>query len=118
MDVGQRIVMLRTQKQWSQRELAKRVDINVSVMNRIELGDRPIKDQELVNLANVLDVTTDYLLGRSSLPNSETKTEFDVLLKDPNTAALFEDWKNMNEDQRNEAVRMIKYIVLKEKMDK
>lgn len=62
--IGNRIISLREQKDWSQRELAKRVGINPSVMNRIELEDRPIKDYELDTLASVLNTTTDYLLGR------------------------------------------------------
>src|SRR5690625_1079211 len=66
---GQRIVNLRENKNWSQRELAKRVDLNASVMNRIESGERPIKDFELDKIASVLDTTTDYLLGRTDNPN-------------------------------------------------
>jgi transcriptional regulator with XRE-family HTH domain len=43
-DIGNRIIHLRESKSWSQRELANRIGLNVSVMNRIELGERPIKD--------------------------------------------------------------------------
>ncbi len=62
--IGKRIISLREQKDWSQRELAKRVDLNPSVMNRIELEERPIKDYELDMIASVLQTSTDYLLGR------------------------------------------------------
>lgn len=63
MDIGNKIISLREKKGWTQRELAKRVGLNVSVMNRIELNDRPVKDLELINIARVLDVSVDYLLG-------------------------------------------------------
>ena len=62
--IGNRIVSLRKYKNWSQRELARRVGMSPSVMNRIELEERPIKDFELDILASVLETTTDYLLGR------------------------------------------------------
>lgn len=62
--IGNRIVNLRKYKNWSQRELARRVGMSPSVMNRIELEERPIKDFELDILASVLETTTDYLLGR------------------------------------------------------
>lgn len=70
MDTAQRIVQLRSDKNWTQKELAEHVNINVSVMNRIESGDRPIKGNELSAVATVLDVTTDYLLGRTEKTDS------------------------------------------------
>ena len=62
--IGKRIINLREAKNWSQRELAKQVRLNPSVMNRIELEERPIKDYELDIIASVLHTTSDYLLGR------------------------------------------------------
>lgn len=65
MNIGNRIISLREQRGWTQKELAKRVNINVSVMNRIEANERPLKDHEVISFANVFDVSADYLLGRS-----------------------------------------------------
>src|SRR5699024_10185739 len=62
--IGKRIINLREAKNWSQRELAKQVRLNPSVMNRIEIEERPIKDYELDIIASVLHTTSDYLLGR------------------------------------------------------
>ncbi|GEM05622.1 transcriptional regulator [Halolactibacillus miurensis] len=69
MNIGERIIKLREKRGWSQRELSRRIDINVSVMNRIESGERPVKDQELLKLSNVLEVSTDYLLGKEDSEN-------------------------------------------------
>lgn len=66
MNIGQRIISLREIKGWTQKELAKRINLNVSVMNRIEANERPVKDQEIVLLADAFDVSADYLLGRSN----------------------------------------------------
>ncbi|MGE8004234.1 helix-turn-helix domain-containing protein [Lysinibacillus sp. NPDC093216] len=63
-----KIISLRERRGWTQRELAIRVNLNVSVMNRIESNERPVKDSELLNLANVLEVSTDYILGRTDTP--------------------------------------------------
>ncbi|HAC1270951.1 TPA_asm: helix-turn-helix domain-containing protein [Listeria monocytogenes] len=49
----------------SQKELAKKINIDDSTMNKIEKGNRPIRDKELAKIADVLEVSTDYLLGRS-----------------------------------------------------
>lgn len=63
MEIGTRIIKLREKKNWSQRELAKRAKLNPSVMNRIELGDRPLRDLELKTLAELLGVSIDYLIN-------------------------------------------------------
>lgn len=69
MDIGKRIVSLREKKQWNQREFAKRINLNVSVMNRIELGERSVRDHELLKISEALGVTADYLLGKTEHPN-------------------------------------------------
>ncbi|GAA0342468.1 helix-turn-helix domain-containing protein [Oceanobacillus oncorhynchi subsp. oncorhynchi] len=76
MNTGQRIIQLRSQRNWTQKELAKRVNMNVSVMNRIESGERPIKGDELTAIADTLKVTADYLLGRAEeAPSSAADQE-------------------------------------------
>src|SRR5690625_937040 len=68
MSIGKRIINLREKHNLSQRELATRLDINVSVMNRIESGERAIRDTELIKIAQIFNVKTDYLLGLTDSP--------------------------------------------------
>jgi transcriptional regulator with XRE-family HTH domain len=102
MDIGKRIISLREKRGWTQRELANRVNLNVSVMNRIESNDRPVKDSELINLANVLEVTTDYLLGRSetSEPSTSEKeeVEFQAFANDPELQRWYKSLPNSKEE--------------------
>ena len=65
MKVNKKITELRERHNISQKELALKLDINASVLNRIELGSRPLRDDELIKIANFFGVTTDYLLGYS-----------------------------------------------------
>lgn len=66
MDIGKRIVTLREQAGLNQLEFSQKVNINNSVMNRIEKGTRAIRDDELVAIADCLGVSIDYLLtGRN-----------------------------------------------------
>lgn len=65
MNIGENIIYLRERKGWTQRELANMVGINTSVMNRIESGERPTKDEEILKLAKILNTSTDYLLDHS-----------------------------------------------------
>ena len=63
MNAGRRIAQLREEKGLSQLEFAHKVNINNSVMNRIEKGIRPIRDDELIAISKCLGVSIDYLLG-------------------------------------------------------
>lgn len=70
MNAGRRIARLREEKGLSQLEFSHRVNINNSVMNRIEKGIRPIRDDELLAISKCLGVSTDYLLGNSPNKNA------------------------------------------------
>ena len=64
MTPGKRIIELRESIDINQTELAQKIEINRSVLNRIEQGTRAIRDDELKKLADFFHVSTDYLLGR------------------------------------------------------
>lgn len=104
MHTGQRIIQLRLQRNWTQKELAKRVNINVSVMNRIESGDRPVKGSELTAIADILKVTTDYLLGRaerqaSSNSSQENESVKRIQKKFPDADAMFRDLTTLTPEE-------------------
>lgn len=62
MNIGNRITSLREEKGLTQYELANKLGISKSVMNRIELGTRPIRDDELIKFSKFFGVSIDYIL--------------------------------------------------------
>ena len=60
--VGLRIRELRTERGWSQKALADRLQINKSVISYYELGERYPTYDVLLSLADIFHVTTDFLL--------------------------------------------------------
>lgn len=70
-----RIIDLRESKDWSQSELARRMGIDKSVMNKIENGTRKVSSEELSKLSSILNVTSDYLLGKNQTPEWAEKDE-------------------------------------------
>lgn len=104
LNIGDRIVLLRERKGWSQRELARRVNLNYAVMNRIEKGTRPITDSEIISLSKVLDVSTDYLLKGDS-----HDSKIDELLNDPETLIAGRDGKITKE----QAKELLEYLLKK-----
>ena len=103
MNIGKKIVSLREKRGWTQRELAARINLNASVMNRIESNDRPVKDSELLSLANIFEVSTDYLLGRTdtTAPTSQDKDEqeFQAFINDPELGVWYKELPNSDEEE-------------------
>ncbi len=69
MKPGAIIKKLREDNKLSQAELADNIGINNSVLSRIESGDRQLRDDELIKIADFFNVSTDYLLGRTTVRN-------------------------------------------------
>ena len=66
---GERVREARTRAGWSQEQLAAKLQlsglqIGQMVVSRIETGKRVVPDFELPIIAEVLGVTTDWLLGK------------------------------------------------------
>lgn len=78
MSTGQRIREIRENRGIFQAELAKMVNISESVMSRIEKGDRAVRDDELKEIAKSLNVSADYLIGRSENPMLSRTDERDI----------------------------------------
>ncbi|RJX41798.1 XRE family transcriptional regulator [Paenibacillus pinisoli] len=75
MNVGQIIRRLREKEGLSQIQLADKLNINNSVLSRIESGKRHIEDSELILFADFFDTNIEYLLGRTDDPSPITKNK-------------------------------------------
>lgn len=109
MNIGERIISLRTNKNWSQKQLASYTGMNVSVLNRIERGERPVRDSEIVKISELLEVSTDYLL-RGEDYRKEVKENF----KNPYTHIAARDGNNDAE----RALELIEEILRKRREGK
>ena len=64
----ERLGEARKQKGLKQREMAEHLKIGVRSYQNYEGGQRRPDYETLVAIADLLDVTTDYLLGRTDAP--------------------------------------------------
>jgi len=67
-DFGARLAQARNEAGLSQSQLAEKMSVQryqIAYWERKSIG---LKAEQIVKLADILDVTTDYLLGRSSKP--------------------------------------------------
>lgn len=63
MKIGERIKHRRQELQWSQRELASRMNYDHSTITRIEKGIIDIPQSRVVQFSKVLGVSIAYLMG-------------------------------------------------------
>ncbi|MNW37015.1 HTH-type transcriptional regulator ImmR [compost metagenome] len=107
---GDRIKKRRELMGLTQLELANKIDINNSVLSRIEAGKRPVEDNELIRFSDFFDVDSDYLLGRTDTPrsdkqgfmNSNEQAEFEAFINNPEYGIFFKDYLSAPEERRRE----------------
>ena len=63
--LGGKIRLLRLQKDWSQKDVAKRLDISIPAFSKIETGITDINLSRLNQIAKLFDLTTAQLLADS-----------------------------------------------------
>lgn len=82
-DFQKNLKKARILREWSQSDLAKQIGIPPSSISHFENGTRSPSIKNLIKLADALDTTTDYLLGRSNSPElthtSPTSKEIEKL---------------------------------------
>lgn len=67
---GLRLRELRESRRWTQEKLADVSKVPAAMISHFETGHRQFASADnLVKLANALDVTIDYLVGRSDKPD-------------------------------------------------
>ena len=81
MTTGERIKARRTELQWSQRDLAEKMNYSHhSTIARIEAGKVNIPHSRIVQFADVLGVSVSYLMGSDAPPEELGALAADVLL--------------------------------------
>ena len=109
--IGQRIRDLRKQKRMSQTELAKSAGVSQTTVTAWETGKAEPSSSAVAKLADIFNVTTDYLLGR---PNKQETKKDDVELSDDDVIMT---WRGkLLSDEDRELIRRImngKYEVLR-----
>ena len=82
VDLGNRIKMKRIEKNLTQEALAEMSKISSPYMGQVERGEKGLRLEVFVNIANALECSADELLRKSIKEHSTSKlTEINQLLK-------------------------------------
>lgn len=85
ISIGERITTLRKGKNWSQEELATKIDSSRVMIGKYERNDNLPSIEVIVKLAKAFEVSIDYLLGEglNASYDKETIKRLDELEKLP-----------------------------------
>ncbi|CAG0963964.1 HTH-type transcriptional regulator ImmR [Anaerolineae bacterium] len=100
-----RLKTLMERKGLSQAQLADRADVARSAMNQFLSGERKPSADALAKLANVLDVSTDYLLGQTD------ETVLADLLQHEKVLDLIELFRQLSTADQDRVVGMVRLMV-------
>ncbi|MFC4768694.1 helix-turn-helix domain-containing protein [Effusibacillus consociatus] len=126
MLIGEKIKNLREARGWTQIYLAEKIGMNNSVLSRIEAGKRPVEDHEIKQFADVFEVSTDYLLGRTTEIAREDRTNYtlgqpsdlspedleilEMIKNDPEIDLFFKDFKDAPDEHKRDLIKIWKAL--------
>jgi transcriptional regulator with XRE-family HTH domain len=108
MDFPSRVRRLRKEHKLTQEELGKKLNVTKVSISGYENGNRTPDSDTLNLIADVFDVTTDYLYGRSDDPRLTAKEDKEV---DKQVEELLKNLESVPEHRREELIRMTKNYI-------
>ena len=95
MTIGEHIMLLRKNRKLSQAALGKAVGTSGDIIGRYERGLITPSIEVIMKIADALEVSIDFLVGKTSL------------VLDKQTLKRLEDISNLSEENRNFILRMV-----------
>ena len=74
LNIGERIIQLRKAKKWSQEYLAKAIEASRDMIGKYERNDNLRSFEIAFKLADVFDLSVDYLLGKGQHASYDNDT--------------------------------------------
>lgn len=112
MVFGKRIKELRIEHQWTQEFVCKKLNISPGALSRYETSMYEPKSLELVkDFANLFNVSTDYLLGKTNTKNIEKLKLSDIDI------AFANGIKGLNDTNKQIAKQIIDGLIAKQKQE-
>ena len=73
--IGKRIQNRRKQQGYTQEQLAEMMNVSIQMVSNLERGNKALRIDNLINLSQILDISTDYILtGKETTDDIQTLT--------------------------------------------
>lgn len=109
-----RIKELRCKKNYTQSKLSSLLGVSRSAVSMWEIGGSEPDTENIAKMAELFDVSTDYILGRDEPTNSENSELYDYLEElrtRPEMKMLFNITKNATKEEVEKAVKIIEAML-------
>jgi len=111
---AQRLKHCREQKKlsnpnWTQKYVADKIGMARTTYTAYENGTKLPPLDIVDSLATLLEVSTDYLLGRTDIKDHNTinaNSEFEAWVNDPRSKILFKEFNESSEEQKEAMLKM------------
>lgn len=121
--LGNRLKKLRLEKKLTQLQIAQKVNISEARYNLYENNKRQPDYELLKSLAEVLETTTDYLLGNdnttktisSVIPDNELADKLSVLIENEHAKVLFDKLGELSDEELDQVADIVDIVT---KIDK
>lgn len=107
MCLGNRLKKLRDENNFSQKDVANRLNISNATLSQYESAVRQPSYDILKKLADIYDVSIDYLLGCTNIRNFKDNNNLSV-----EELSLIDDYKKLNSTGKKEAEKRVKELTL------
>jgi transcriptional regulator with XRE-family HTH domain len=105
-DIGKQLKSLREKKGWSQIYVSEKLDIDNTILSKIESGKRGVEVPLLNKFADLFEVSTDYILGRKEISKVEKNSLF------------FFDMEGLTDEEIADIKRHIDYVKWKAEQER
>lgn len=112
MKIGHIISKLRYEKKYSQIELAQKIGVSKGAIGMYETDKRQPNYDTLIKLADLFDVTTDYLLSHKSCNPSNT-----MIKSDPAANKLLITFSSLDEDNKDILLGKAKELLKQQRVE-
>lgn len=116
---GKKLAYQRKLKGWNQEQLAQKLNISPSAIGMYETNKRQPDNETTTKIANLFDVTTDYLLDHddtsTSLSNATEDKELNKkilqMAQDEFDRTLFKKYGDLSEEKKKLVMAVINGII-------
>lgn len=113
--LSNRLKNLRTHRNITQSDLAKRIGVARTTYAMYEQGKREPDYETLQKIADFYEVSTDHLLGREKTHHKSDQEEFEALMNNPEEDQFYKEFKESPEERRKALLAAWEYLKSLEK---
>lgn len=106
VSLGEKLKGLRQKRDMNQTQLADASGITQATISRIESGEvKQLKSEALKKLAEALEVTVDYLVGKTN-----KLTPSDIVDSDPTARQIFRGYDKLSPTEKNQVKDFVGFL--------